>query len=287
MISLIMTSSGIILQHVLAIYLAQVHPVHSRVTVCPGMGNELCCWGWECLSVCMLYSFPTSRGALTCRGRFRDLRCILRRKIRRSHLRRSFCVYSPLHPYLLSLQSKREHLLTHPLTSSLTRSLTHSLFHCLSVQVQREHHLPPGAFPDVNRFTDILSAFISHPACCCHLVFRNTIVQYRGSAHSVTRSPSHPPTHSHTHSLTHRLCTSSRSTQSITHSLTHCLSVQVQREHHLPPGDFPDVNRFRDILSAFDFAAFPKMSKSMVKQIDDVLSVDIPNLVRAFDNPYS
>jgi EH domain-containing protein 1 len=63
--------------------------------------------------------------------------------------------------------------------------------------------------------------------------------------------------------------------------------LQVQREHHLPPGDFPDVNRFRDILSAFDFSTFPKLSKSMVKQIDDVLSVDIPNLVRAFDNPYS
>jgi EH domain-containing protein 1 len=61
----------------------------------------------------------------------------------------------------------------------------------------------------------------------------------------------------------------------------------VQREHHLPPGDFPDVGRFRDILSAFDFSHFPKLSKSMVKQIDDVLSVDIPNLVRAFDNPYS
>lgn len=64
------------------------------------------------------------------------------------------------------------------------------------------------------------------------------------------------------------------------------LYLQVQREHHLPAGDFPDVNRFKSILSAFDFAAFPKMSKSMVKQIDDVLSIDIPNLVRAFDNPY-
>lgn len=61
---------------------------------------------------------------------------------------------------------------------------------------------------------------------------------------------------------------------------------QVQREHHLPVGDFPNVDRFREILSAFDFNKFPKVSKSMVKQIDDVLSVDIPNLVKAFDNPY-
>lgn len=62
---------------------------------------------------------------------------------------------------------------------------------------------------------------------------------------------------------------------------------QVQREHHLPPGDFPDVNRFKDILSAFDFANdFPKVTKAMVKQIEDVLSIDIPNLLKAFDNPY-
>jgi hypothetical protein len=27
---------------------------------------------------------------------------------------------------------------------------------------------------------------------------------------------------------------------------------QVQREHHLPAGDFPHLERFRDILSAFD-----------------------------------
>lgn len=61
---------------------------------------------------------------------------------------------------------------------------------------------------------------------------------------------------------------------------------QVQREHHLPPGDFPDVNRFREILSAFSLDSFPKVSKSTIKLIDDVLSVDIPNLVKHFDNPY-
>jgi EH domain-containing protein 1 len=60
----------------------------------------------------------------------------------------------------------------------------------------------------------------------------------------------------------------------------------VQREHHLPIGDFPDPGRFREILSAFDFSSFPKLHKADVARIDAVLSVDIPNLVRAFDNPY-
>ena len=63
--------------------------------------------------------------------------------------------------------------------------------------------------------------------------------------------------------------------------------VRLQREHHLHPGDFPDVNRYREILSAFDISKFPKLDKSMIKQVDEALSVDIPALVRAMDNPFN
>lgn len=62
--------------------------------------------------------------------------------------------------------------------------------------------------------------------------------------------------------------------------------TQVQREHHLPVGDFPDPERFRDILSAYDLSQFPKMTPAMVKQMEDVIGVDIPNLVKQFDNPW-
>ncbi len=31
---------------------------------------------------------------------------------------------------------------------------------------------------------------------------------------------------------------------------------------------------------------FPKLTSSMTKQIDAVLNVDIPNLVKMFDNPF-
>lgn len=61
---------------------------------------------------------------------------------------------------------------------------------------------------------------------------------------------------------------------------------QVQREHHLHSGDFPDVARYREILSAFDISKFPKLDKSMIKQIEDALSIDIPNLIRQMENPY-
>lgn len=62
--------------------------------------------------------------------------------------------------------------------------------------------------------------------------------------------------------------------------------TQVQREHHLPIGDFPDPQRFKEILSAFDLTQFAKVTPAMVKQIDDVIGVDIPNLVKLFDNPW-
>lgn len=52
-------------------------------------------------------------------------------------------------------------------------------------------------------------------------------------------------------------------------------------------GDFPDVNRYRDILSAYDISNFPKLKEKDIKAIDDTLSYDIPALVRQFDNPYN
>jgi hypothetical protein len=52
-------------------------------------------------------------------------------------------------------------------------------------------------------------------------------------------------------------------------------------------GDFPDVGRYRDILSAYDLTNFPKLREKDVKAIDDTLSIDIPALVRQFDNPYN
>ncbi|EFN59109.1 hypothetical protein CHLNCDRAFT_33853 [Chlorella variabilis] len=61
----------------------------------------------------------------------------------------------------------------------------------------------------------------------------------------------------------------------------------VQREFHLHPGDFPDVERYREILSAFDLSRFPKLDKAMIRQVDDALSLDIPALVRQMDNPWS
>ena len=51
--------------------------------------------------------------------------------------------------------------------------------------------------------------------------------------------------------------------------------------------DSPSLSeRFRDILSAYDLSQFPKMTPAMIKQMEDVIGVDIPNLVKQFDNPW-
>jgi len=63
--------------------------------------------------------------------------------------------------------------------------------------------------------------------------------------------------------------------------------VAVQREHHLHPGDFPDVKRYREILSAFDLSKFPKLEKGALASIDQVLSEDVPRLMSKCGNPFS
>ncbi|KAM5585465.1 EH domain-containing protein 1 [Rosa sericea] len=61
---------------------------------------------------------------------------------------------------------------------------------------------------------------------------------------------------------------------------------KVQREFHLPPGDFPNVEQFRETLSGYSFDNFEKLKPSMIKAVDDMLGYDIPELLKNFRNPY-
>ncbi|KAM1873566.1 hypothetical protein ACFX13_007384 [Malus domestica] len=61
---------------------------------------------------------------------------------------------------------------------------------------------------------------------------------------------------------------------------------KVQREHHLPPGDFPDVDHFRDILSGYSIDNFEKLKPKMIDAVDEMLGYDIPELLKNFKNPY-
>ncbi|XP_038691690.1 EH domain-containing protein 1 isoform X2 [Tripterygium wilfordii] len=62
--------------------------------------------------------------------------------------------------------------------------------------------------------------------------------------------------------------------------------AKVQREFHLPPGDFPNVEQFREILSGYNFDKFEKLKPKMIQAVDDMLGYDIPDLLKNFRNPY-
>ncbi|XP_027940613.1 EH domain-containing protein 1 isoform X2 [Vigna unguiculata] len=61
---------------------------------------------------------------------------------------------------------------------------------------------------------------------------------------------------------------------------------KVQREFHLPPGDFPNVEYFRERLSGYNIDKFEKLKPKMIQAVDDMLAYDIPNLLKNFRNPY-
>ncbi|KAJ1273392.1 hypothetical protein BS78_06G276800 [Paspalum vaginatum] len=62
--------------------------------------------------------------------------------------------------------------------------------------------------------------------------------------------------------------------------------AKVQKELHLPAGDFPSVEEYRDLLSAYNFDKFEKLRPKMVQGVDDMLAYDIPELLKKFRNPY-
>ncbi|XP_061342235.1 EH domain-containing protein 1 isoform X1 [Gastrolobium bilobum] len=61
---------------------------------------------------------------------------------------------------------------------------------------------------------------------------------------------------------------------------------KVQREFHLPAGDFPNVEHFREILNGYNIDKFEKLKPKMIQAVDEMLGYDIPNLLKNFKNPY-
>ncbi|KAK1686459.1 hypothetical protein QYE76_047307 [Lolium multiflorum] len=63
--------------------------------------------------------------------------------------------------------------------------------------------------------------------------------------------------------------------------------AKVQKEMHLPAGDFPSVDEYRDTLSAYNFDRFERLRPKMVQGVDDdMLAYDITDLLKQFRNPY-
>mmetsp|Transcript_21590 Transcript_21590/g.32128 ORF Transcript_21590/g.32128 Transcript_21590/m.32128 type:complete len:566 (-) Transcript_21590:155-1852(-) len=54
----------------------------------------------------------------------------------------------------------------------------------------------------------------------------------------------------------------------------------VSKQHSLPPGDFPDVNKFRETLKRFEVWKFPKLYEGQMNTLEKVLSKEIPALLK-------
>ncbi|KAI5065316.1 hypothetical protein GOP47_0020011 [Adiantum capillus-veneris] len=61
---------------------------------------------------------------------------------------------------------------------------------------------------------------------------------------------------------------------------------KVQKELHLPVGDFPNVEHFKEVLSTYSIDKFEKLKPKMLQAIDEMLSHELPNLIKRFRNPY-
>lgn len=73
---------------------------------------------------------------------------------------------------------------------------------------------------------------------------------------------------------------------SVVFMIWNLLLIQVQREFHLPAGDFPDVENFKTVLSRYSIDDFEKLKPKMIQAVDDMLGYDIPNLLKNFRNIY-
>eukprot|EP01127_Copromyxa_protea_P005710 TRINITY_DN15575_c0_g1_i1.p1 TRINITY_DN15575_c0_g1~~TRINITY_DN15575_c0_g1_i1.p1 ORF type:complete len:531 (-),score=136.09 TRINITY_DN15575_c0_g1_i1:122-1678(-) len=56
--------------------------------------------------------------------------------------------------------------------------------------------------------------------------------------------------------------------------------AEIERVYKIPPGDFPNLAKMQDLLKAHDFSDFPKASERLFQQIEDVMTKDLPKLMK-------
>eukprot|EP01018_Ginkgo_biloba_P008689 Gb_07601 [translate_table: standard] len=61
---------------------------------------------------------------------------------------------------------------------------------------------------------------------------------------------------------------------------------ELQNQLNLTAGDFPNVQQFRDVLKRCSIDKFDRLKPKMIRSVDEMLGIDIPQLLRRFGNPY-
>ncbi|XP_043930108.1 EH domain-containing protein 4 [Protopterus annectens] len=55
--------------------------------------------------------------------------------------------------------------------------------------------------------------------------------------------------------------------------------IQLQREHHISPGDFPDVKKMQEQLQIYDFSKFHPLKPKLIEAVDNMLANKIASLM--------
>jgi hypothetical protein len=58
--------------------------------------------------------------------------------------------------------------------------------------------------------------------------------------------------------------------------------LKLHKTYQLPIGDFPDLEKFKAVLKMYNFTDFKKLEIKLITAMDDVLSVDLPKLMKNF-----
>lgn len=58
--------------------------------------------------------------------------------------------------------------------------------------------------------------------------------------------------------------------------------TKIQKQTGLPPGDFPDINIFREALVGMDFGKFSKYSARAMEKLESAMNEDLPKLMLDF-----
>ncbi|XP_070698153.1 EH domain-containing protein 4 [Pempheris klunzingeri] len=53
----------------------------------------------------------------------------------------------------------------------------------------------------------------------------------------------------------------------------------LQREHHISPGDFPNVGKMQEMLQHYDFSKFPSLKMKLIESVDKMLATKIAVLM--------
>ncbi|GAN06268.1 past-1 [Mucor ambiguus] len=58
--------------------------------------------------------------------------------------------------------------------------------------------------------------------------------------------------------------------------------IKIQNKYHLPAGDFPNPEKFRQNLALYDMDKFKNIKEDLLERVDEALAVDLPKLMSQF-----